>query len=262
MKKQSGTSSIADRPISGVYRETRIFNDETDDIYAYMKAREAEERYIQRTCDLTVIETGIACNVRTFILMSPTIYGEGSGWFNRHSMQIPGIMKASLQTGYTVIIGSGEAEWDHVHVEDLVQLHLLLLLRLVDAKDGRSHTSNAELPSGARGIYFTGTGHQSWLEVSQRVAKEGHSLGYLPTDEVKSVILLEGAQILAPNVPLPPPGGPPPRAELGYASRSRTEAVLAKTALAWKPSKTRQDFENTFKEEWEAVWSGEQRENL
>jgi hypothetical protein len=55
-----------------------VFSDK-EDIYHYILEREAAEPYAQRTSDLTVVETGKATGVKTFIIMSPTVYGRGMG---------------------------------------------------------------------------------------------------------------------------------------------------------------------------------------
>jgi hypothetical protein len=52
-------------------------------MYDYLKKREGIETYAQRTTDVAVVETGKKEGVPTTIIMSPTIYGIGSGKFNR-----------------------------------------------------------------------------------------------------------------------------------------------------------------------------------
>lgn len=231
----SGTSNLADRPITGTFMETRIFSDE-DDIYAYQRHREDVEKYAQRTTDLVVFEKGEAAGVKTYIVMSPTIYGIGSGIFNRTSIQIDAIIRAAKRRGYTSVVGPGKAEWDHVHVEDLADLYELLVARILRGD---------ELPSNKKGIYFNETGHHSWREVSERIARAGKDLGFLASDEVREVSLAEAAAELGAALT-------PERVELGFASRSRTRADLARK-LGWKPKKTRKDFEDSFAEEWKVI---------
>jgi uncharacterized protein YbjT (DUF2867 family) len=48
----SGTSNLADRPITKQYLESRTFSDRDPDIYAYLKGREGIEKYAQRSTDL------------------------------------------------------------------------------------------------------------------------------------------------------------------------------------------------------------------
>ncbi|KAI5468118.1 NAD dependent epimerase/dehydratase family protein [Mariannaea sp. PMI_226] len=228
----SGTSSLGDYPISGGYTENRILSDK-EDIYAYQRYRESLQPYQQRTTDLVVFEKGEAANVKTYILMSPTIYGLGSGFFNRTSIQIDGIIRAARRSGFTPVVGTGAFEWDHVHISDMVKLYELVVSRLLAGDD---------LPSNKKGIYFNETGHQSWREVSERIAKEGKALGYLPSDEVRELSMEESVAALGKALP-------PAAIELGFASRSRTRADLSRE-IGWEPTKTRKDFEESFREEW------------
>lgn len=236
MRKTSGTSSIGDRPITKTFTETRVLSDE-DDIYAYERKREDQEAYAQRTTDLVVFEKGDEAAIKYYILMSPTIYGIGSGLFNRTSIQIDGIMRAARRDGYTSVIGSGAAEWDHVHIEDLVALYELVLSRALAGADEN------DLPSNRRGLYFNETGHHTWREISDRVAAEGAALGHLKSDEVREVSLEDGSKAFGP---------PPFVAELGFSSRARSRADKARR-IGWKPTKTRKDFEDSFAEEWRFI---------
>ena len=166
--------------------------------------------------------------------MSPTIYGIGSGLFNRTSIQIDGIMRAARRDGFTSVIGTGSAEWDHVHIEDLVMLYEIILSGILAGSD---------LPSNKDGLYFNETGHHSWREISDRVAKTGAALGYLESDEVREVSLEDGAKTFGPR---------PFVVELGFASRARSSADKARR-IGWQPKKTRKDFEESFAEEWKFI---------
>jgi nucleoside-diphosphate-sugar epimerase len=230
----SGTSSLGDRPITGGYTETQVFSDQDDDIHAYLRRREALEQYAQRTTDLAVLEKGETSGVKTYIVMSPTIYGIGSGLFNRTSIQISTIMRVAKRQGFTSVIGTGKAEWDHVHIEDLVQLYELVLARLL---------AGDELPSNKKGVYFNGTGHHTWREVSERIAKTGRQMGFLPSDEVREETMESAARALEKT---------PDIAELGFASHSRTRADLARK-IGWSPQKSREDFEASFEKEWMVI---------
>lgn len=182
----SGTSNLADQPITGAYQEAepRVFSDK-ENIYAYEKARESLQVYAQRTTDIAVVETGLAHGVKTTIIMSPTIYGVGTGLGNRLSIQVPAIMKASLKSGEVDVVGEGKAEWDFVHIADLANLYKLVLHRVVKGE---------EVPSGERGILFSGTGRYSWMELSRGIASALFNLGAIRTDVVKRVDIIEAAR--------------------------------------------------------------------
>ncbi|KAH8705390.1 NAD dependent epimerase/dehydratase family protein [Talaromyces proteolyticus] len=229
----SGTSNLGDRPITGTYTETRVFSDE-EDIFAYESYREGLEKYPQRTTDLVVIQNGEATGVKTYILMPPTIYGIGSGFFNRTSIQIDAIMRAAKRQGFTPVIGEGKGHWDHVHIEDLSGLYELVLSRILKGD---------ELPSNRKGIYFCETGNHTWREVSERIAKTGKEAGFLSSDEVREETLENAAKAIEKTLDV---------AELGFASHSQTRAQLSRK-IGWVPKKTRKDFEDSFLKEWKII---------
>ncbi|KAF6219651.1 hypothetical protein HO133_004120 [Letharia lupina] len=228
----SGTSNLGDQPITGKYTETRVFSDK-EDIYSYEKMRNEKQPYGQRQTDLTVIGTGLKVGVKTYIIMSPLIYGIGTGHFHQQSIQVPAMIQAALKTQQAEVVGSGKASWDHVHVGDLANLYEIVVQKLLAGED---------LPNGEKGIYFSANGHHTWLELSQGLADALFTLGISKTEEVKSINLEEAAERWA--------GGDTLLAELGFASNSRTESELSRS-LGWKPRKSDRDFKNHFQTEVE-----------
>lgn len=134
--------------------------------------------------------------------MSPTIYGEGSGKFNRNSIQLPTLTRTFIKLGHAVVMGEGAGVWDAVHVADLTPLYELLLAKAL---------AGEKIPSGKRGIYFSETGDYSWKQLSQGLADELFKQGLIKTKEVKSISLQEGADLWA--------GGNKQYAELGFGSK-------------------------------------------
>ncbi|KAJ9656576.1 hypothetical protein H2201_008509 [Coniosporium apollinis] len=232
---QSGTSNLADRPITG-YVQTRVFSDR-DNIYELEVQREELEQYAQRTTDVVVVRTGKEVGVKTYIIMSPTIYGLGSAKVgNRFSIQIPSLVRAALQAGRAETVGKGEGVWNYVHIEDLTVLWEQLLLKVVQG---------AAIPEGEEGIYFSETGEFTWRSLAELVGKAGKELGKLETAEVAEISLEDAAKKWA--------GGNTQLAELGFASNARTKTGLAKELLNWEPVKTKEDWESSVKEEFEAI---------
>ena len=232
----SGTSNLADRPITKTYLESRTFSDKDRDIYAYLKKREEIEQYPQRTTDLVVVETGKKGNVPTTIIMSPTIYGLGSGKFNRLTLQYPAQMRSVLKEGRADYVGDGKGVWDYVHVLDLVELYEIVLLNWIDRR--------RRFPVGEEGIIFSGTGTFTWKEVAEGITKAGFEMGKLKDAETRSVSLEEAARKWV--------GGDEQLCELGLASNARTRAEIGKE-LGWRPTRTREDWEQSFRDEFEEV---------
>ncbi|KAL5318042.1 hypothetical protein ACEPPN_015146 [Leptodophora sp. 'Broadleaf-Isolate-01'] len=229
----TGTSNLGDQPITGAYSESHIFSD-TEDIFAYEKKREALQIYGQRTTDITAIETGLSVNVPTTLIMSPTIYGIGTGQFNKLSIQVPSMMRYAIAAGRVEMIGNGEGAWDFVHVEDLAQLYLILLKRVL---------AGEEVPVGEKGIMFSASGWYRWRDLAEGIANALVEVGALKTKEVASISVEEAAKWA---------GGDVFTAELAFASNSRTVSDIG-FSLGWKPVKTEDDFKAHFVEEAKLV---------
>ncbi|OJJ98931.1 hypothetical protein ASPACDRAFT_1857410 [Aspergillus aculeatus ATCC 16872] len=176
---------------------------------------ESREAYHQRTTDITIIETGEAVDVTTYIMMAPTTYGQGTGPFNRYSIQLPAMMPTPSVLG-------------------VAGLRVNLLQKIC---------TEVEILSGRRGIYFCETGEHTHREFSERLAKAAHVLGMLPTAEVKEITLAQAGERLAPDSVS--------RAELSFAANARIKAVLGRK-LGWTPLHG-EEWETTLKsEDWQA----------
>lgn len=167
------------------YIEPRILSDK-DDLYTYLKTREALEPFLQRTTDMVCIDTGLEVGVPTYLIMSPTIYGTGSGIFNRAAFQLPAIIRTAIKSGVVAVNGPGNGAWDSVHIADLALLYELLLVKVLAGDD---------VPSGKQGIFFSETGDYTWLQLSQGLADQLFYQGLLKSNEVKHLSLNEAAAL-------------------------------------------------------------------
>ena len=218
--------------------------------------RNEKHPYAQRQTDLTVIEVGLQVGVKTYIIMSPLIYGIGTGHFNKISIQIPTMIRAAIKVQQVEVIGDGAGIWDHVHVEDLAMLYEILVVKIL---------AEEELSNGKNGIYFSESGKHMWWEVAEGIADAMHAHMFLKTEEVKSISLEEGAERWT--------GGDLQLAELGFASKycsriqswkgsewligiysSRTRAEASRS-LGWKPRKTERDWRESFQADVEVIAS-------
>ena len=135
--------------------------------------------------------------------MSPTIYGLGSGHFNRSSIQLPILIRSALQTGHVSVLGPGHGAWDAVHIDDLVLLYELLLAKILNG--------DQDVPSGTKGIFFSETGDFTWAQLAEGLAKAMKKQGLVETDEVKYLTLKEAADLWS--------DGNESHVELGFASK-------------------------------------------
>ena len=227
----SGTSNLADQPITKQYLHEpgKVFDDAKDDVYGWEKERNAASPYGQRTSELGVIDTGLELGVKTLVIMSPTIYGIGTGLYNRSSIQVPGYVQATIENGQAVVVGEGKGIWDNVHIADLADLYALCLLNVLE-KDG------SDLPWGIEGIIFSENGTHTWRELAEGVAEAAHAADKISSPEVKRVSLEDAAKVMKFT------GGDTQLVELGFSSNSRTKGTVAREGIGWKPSRGKQNW--------------------
>ncbi|KAL8859078.1 MAG: hypothetical protein Q9178_004341 [Gyalolechia marmorata] len=228
----SGTSNLADRPITGTYHEPRTFVDTSPDLYPYLQRRNEQTPYAQRTADIAVIGTGLASKVNTYIIMPPTIYGTGTGLFNRLTIQAPTIMRSALRNGQVLQLGADDGDVECVHVQDLADLYILVASRIAKG-------DMESMPSGIRGIYFAGTSRYTWKEFADGIASALFEVGGIKTKEIKKIGLEEAAAEWT--------GGHQLLCELNFGSNFRTRPDTSRS-LGWQPSRTKDDFNNHFLE--------------
>lgn len=251
MIHSSGVSNIGDKPITSPSEgEIRIFDDSADDIYAYQKALEAAQPYAQRTTELGVIDSGLALGVNTLSIMSPTIYGHGTGLFNQSSAQTL-FFKPVLHRKKVSVIGKGGSVHGHVHIADLAALYKLVLLDIL--------SSNGEhLPSGTKGIIFSGHGEHSNIREAKLIAAAGHKLGLIPDKTVVEHLSPEvGAREILPHI-----GGFFTTEQISTAGPQIIESVMAFNArtisnvahsLGWKPLKGEDVWEQAIEDDLKLV---------
>ncbi|KAF3394249.1 hypothetical protein F1880_005432 [Penicillium rolfsii] len=241
----SGTSNIGDKPITKP-TSAKEFDDLVDDVYAHEKALEAAEPYAQRTTELGVIDMGLELGVQTLVIMSPIIYGNGTGLFNKISIHTQ-FMKAMLEIGHAVVVGDGTGVWDHVHVEDLADLYRLVILDIL-GRGGKN------LPTGKKGIIFSANGRHSWLEYSQLIADACYEKGLLPERKVTHLTPEEAVETLMPRLGFTKMAftkeGLASAAEM-FCNNERTVASVARS-LGWNPAKGDNAWKQAFRDDVDA----------
>ncbi|KAJ5185266.1 hypothetical protein N7491_006863 [Penicillium cf. griseofulvum] len=231
----SGTSILGDHPYTGTPQDQKIWSDEKDNIFEMEKNH--PERYGQRVTDVTVVETGLSLGVKTYIVVPPTIYGQGDGPFATLSQQVPNLARLARKRGFAGVIESGKGIWNHVHIADLSVFYGLLFRAVIE--------QNTWLPSGPDAVFFVESGEHTWLQVSQGIADAMCKSGLLATNEVKSISLKEAAAEIT--------GGNESLAEISLASNSRARADFARNRLGWNTPRGSEDFLNHFDAEVAAM---------
>lgn len=114
--------------------------------------------------DTTITDLADSLGVRNYIVYIPLVYGQGSGFGHRLSVQIPTIIRAARESRKVHHLEPANYAWPIVHVEDLARFYIWLGHLIVDA--------NLQLPFGKHGgHYFASTGSINWFELSSGVAR-------------------------------------------------------------------------------------------
>jgi nucleoside-diphosphate-sugar epimerase len=148
------------------------------------------DEQIHRNVDLLVINAAQANpQLKSIIVFPPLIYGIGTGLFNRTSIQLPILIRAALKRGKVETIGPGEATWDNVHINDLVDAYIILFDQLLAAY-GPDAKPNAKispyLTTGREGYYFAESGRNSWLQLAEKTADVLHKKGLINSTKITS----------------------------------------------------------------------------
>ncbi|KAJ5999777.1 hypothetical protein N7481_000186 [Penicillium waksmanii] len=230
----SGTSNVADRPMTNEYVEADYpFSDEGD-IFSYLKKRDFGVPYAQRTSDIVATEIGLEVGVKTYILMMPSIYGIDANPFHEFC-HTPILIRAAMKLGKVPVVGDGSGIWDHVHIQDVGRCYEIILNRVL---------TDDHVPSGKSGIFFVESGEHTWRQLSQMIADAGVALGALKSNDLQPLSLPEAKVLLGKGWGL--------IAEIGWGSNARTRADKARK-LGWEPVKTSADFESHATADWRAI---------
>ena len=187
----SGSSVIGD-DARGLSLSQHVFDEHTPFVVAPAK----QARHALNQTVLAAAGRG----VRSVIVCPTLIYGMGTG-LNRHSIQVPFLVKEAQANGVVRIVGKGLNRWSTVHMDDLAELYLLAL---------------EKAPAGA--FYFAENGEASFAEIGEAIAAR---LGLGPVESMAA----EDAAAQWGEA----------RAFYTYGSNSRVRALRAHRELGWRP---------------------------
>ncbi|TQN64749.1 hypothetical protein CSHISOI_10593 [Colletotrichum shisoi] len=244
----SGCSNLADKPLTGVSRPDKEWEDaRAEEAFEFEEAEDARDPYPQRTAELAVLRTGEELGVKAVSIQSPCIFGPGSGLFNRAGLMIPIMMGYVLRNGYGLTVGDGTGCIDYVHVADLADLYVLCVLDVLER-------GGANLPTGRRGILFPTVGRTLTIEIPRKCLDIAFATGSLPMaggprqKEVRKVSLEEAAETCAGNLDV---------TETGYAGHRKTRGTVARERLGWSPARLEEAWNGDFETELRAALSGQ-----
>lgn len=213
-----------------------------DDMDGIAKIREVIQKHPSRAVDNYMLSVAAdTVQVNTALLLGPMIYGQGRGPVNQRSIQIPALIKATLQTGRGVQVGKGLSRWGNVHVEDVGSL----VVRLVERAMEGNCTSEAW---NLNGVYLLGVGEevrvsrplsqqgtsrstkltgisclQTFGAISRSVASTTAQKGLIPKGEEVDELLGEKAETVLPH------------GTILFGTNARGNAGRARQVLGWVP---------------------------
>ncbi|OSD08792.1 NAD-P-binding protein [Trametes coccinea BRFM310] len=216
----------------------------TDKIYHDSKPEEIEngvpDSALHRNVDLAVIDADRKGWLRGLIISPPTIFGMGSGplfdsgLVNKHSLQIPLLIKISLARGRGAgVVGEGKSIWNHVHIDDVADSYIVLLDAVLKNPD--------TIPHGREGIYLLENGEHTWIDVSKAVGKAFVQLGLAKSAKPVPFTEAELQKYIGSSF----------MGYLALGSNARGRAEQIRT-LGWKPKYTTADLFANIKPEVQA----------
>lgn len=187
----SGTSVVADA--ANGEPSNIVYSDDTP--FPVMPARASRAALNAR------VIRAVADGVSTSVILPPMVYGRGTG-LSPDSVQVPQMIDVAKRYGEGKYVGRGANRWSNVHIEDLADLYVSVLL------------------CGAPGqSYFAENGELSMKEIAECISRmlgfEGRT-GSLTRDQA----IAEYGEL---------------KATLGFGSNSRVRATRARFELGWNP---------------------------
>ncbi|THU98280.1 NAD-binding protein [Dendrothele bispora CBS 962.96] len=226
----SGTGLLVDNA-AGMYPGQVIYDDADPDQIETLPASQPH-----RSVDLKIVAGDKDGYVSTYIVLPPTIWNIATGPLfeagiaNPRSIQIPSLVRASLDRGRGGMVGKGANIWHNVDVHELADLYNLLLDAVL------SPTASTNLGHGREGFYFGANEEHKLYDVAKAIAEnlvaEGKAKESDPTTFTKEEIVKYFPQ------------------SDNSEHNSRCRSTRAR-ALGWLPKRTTQDMLASIKAEVE-----------
>ena len=208
----SGTGVLIDfKEEPGKVKSDKVYSDGDLSTYHALPATN-----LHKNVDDIVLDAGRRGKIDAVVVSPPSIWGKGEGEFNTVSIQVPMLIKATIQAGHGFLLEKGINTWSMIHVADLSEAYLTIL-------DAALH---GKLPSDPNGrVFFVENGEYEQRQVTEVMCKELYKRGKIDSPDPRPITLeTEGSY-------------QGPRGQLGIArmtgSNSRSRAVLVRK-LGWE----------------------------
>jgi len=168
--------------LTGSFQESakKIWDDNNvDDIKAIAPSQP------HREVDLTIFEASTKGHSINYIIAPSTIYGVGrNNPVHKVSAQIPGLIRLAIQRRQAVYGGNGTNLWNNVHINDLVELYLIILDKSLAERAIGTFTS---VTDPYERFYWGSVATHEWGSVTHQIAKILYKKGFVDSDKAISV---------------------------------------------------------------------------
>lgn len=157
---------------TGILIDDAAGNYATDKIYSDLDIPMIEslpKTQPHREVDIEIVAAGETGYVRTYIILPSTIYGIADtslvklGIQNPYSIQIPGLIKASIKRKQGGVVGKGLNLWPNIHINDIATLYITVFDAAMKGPGGAGH--------GREGFYFGANGEHRVGRISEIIAE-------------------------------------------------------------------------------------------
>ncbi|POY70145.1 hypothetical protein BMF94_6728 [Rhodotorula taiwanensis] len=202
----------------------------------------------QRKVHIKIVAAAEAGDVRSYIVLPSTIFGlsaePGAGSiYNKHSSQMPALIRASLSRKRAGLVGLYENTWPLVHTDDLTDLYLLLIhaaLRREDVGHGRS------------GYYVAANGQYICKDAALAIGRALYARGLAKMPEPSTFSAAELGRYFGENA--------------DFAGTNSQTTSERSRQLGWTPRGNMKAFLDSLDLEVESIWreeyKGKSREGL
>lgn len=169
----SGTGVLVRLPIGQAPQDYKPYSD-LDIPYIEALSPTAPHRDV----DLEIVAAAEKHGLKTHIILPCTIWGIASGTTfekkiaNPHSIQIPTLIRASLDRKQAGMIGEGLNHWPNVNIDECADGFIVILEKAL----------KGETATGKEGYYFLESGEHVMIDISKEIGKVMKELGKAETD--------------------------------------------------------------------------------
>jgi hypothetical protein len=154
------------------------------------------------------------------------------------------------------VVGKGNRVWNHVYIEDVADLYILILCKLVE-------NGGAGVPTDKKGIIFSTNGDYSHLEQTKDIVEDTSKYSLISDTTISYIDLDKGSEIFSPSLGITNIRDAMDRVRLFvetvFVSNARTVATIARN-LGWKLSKGEDVWKQHDSEDSEVIKKEEKKE--